>query len=93
MAATVACDADPPPAGPGTGHRPTDRRLSGADERLATQLARRCEDVTLADLGYPGACPDPDGPPFMLTDLAACLLDGHRAIADALFASEYPYAP
>lgn len=93
VAAAVACDAEAPPAGPGTGHRPTDRRLAVAAERLATQLARRCETVALAELGFPGACSDPDGPPFSLADLSTCLRDGHRAVADALFALEYPAIP
>jgi hypothetical protein len=85
----VACGAAPP-SGAGTGHRPTDRRLETAGARLAKDLARRCTDVPLAVLGFPGQCADADGPPFALVDLTTCLRDGHAGLADLSFALEYP---
>jgi len=67
-----------------------DAAIADAAAKLARRSEPRCDAVTLESLGFPEACDDPDGAPFTLADLVACLRDGHGAHAEAMFAIEYP---
>jgi hypothetical protein len=86
----VDCAAEIPPAGPGTGDADTDARIASALAKLTQQLANACEGLALEDVGFPGECVDPDGPPFSLADLEQCIATTHEGIVDELFAYEYP---
>jgi hypothetical protein len=88
IAPDVDCRAEP--GGAGTGHAKTDRRLLSASDRLVDLLARGCADAAIESLGFPGSCADPDGAPFTLANLEACIHHGHVVIAEEMLAVEYP---
>ena len=81
---TIDCRATP------TGHERTDKRLTRADNRLSKDLNSACRDVVLEGLGFPGACADPDSPPFTHDDLFVCLRDINNEKATELVYTEFP---
>jgi len=87
-ASTICRDADA--RGQGCDPARRDAAIADAAAKLARRSEPRCDAVTLESLGFPEACDDPDGAPFTLADLVACLRDGHGAHAEAMFAIEYP---
>ncbi|MEO6025591.1 MAG: hypothetical protein ABIR79_01820 [Candidatus Binatia bacterium] len=89
----VQCRAAVPPFGPGTGDATTDRRLGKAGAKLESIVARGCGGVVLEELGFPGACADPDGAPFTASDLTACVGGLYRQVAHDLIEFEYPGGP
>ncbi len=90
VASTVDCAATVPP---GTGYVPTDRAIAQATAYVKDQLRRACGSVALANLGFPGACPDATGGAFTLDDLTSCVLATHAAAVDGLVAIAYASAP
>ncbi len=83
--AGVACLAEPPPAGPGTGDRKTDQTILKFSRRLQDKIRRACDGVDLAELGFPGDCADASGA-FSLDDLQTCLLDRVETAVDRIAA-------
>jgi hypothetical protein len=68
----------------------TDLALRKGANKLDRSLGRACGGVTLEPLGFPGQCPDPDGPPFILENLQQCLRETHRQKAIELLDVEFP---
>lgn len=82
-AATTTCDQS----------QRTDLLAKGAG-RLFDKLTRRCgAPLALGDLGFPGACSDPSGPPFTATDLVSCIDGSHRPRVIAAVGTDYPGSP
>ncbi len=67
-----------------------DSQIARAEDRLARQLDLKCKNVTLENLGFPGACIDPDGAPFSLDNLKTCIHDAVEARVDSAVSVEYP---
>jgi hypothetical protein len=89
----VDCRAQLPPEGPGTGDVKTDKAINDASAKLAGQLINGCTGIALEDVGFPGNCPDFDGPPFTLADLHLCIVPSHAAAVDEMAGFEYPLIP
>lgn len=90
--ATVQCRAPVGAGGGRTGDRRTDARLRAAIDELRSRLGRACEDVALADLGFPGLCIH-DGGAFDVDDLRACVEGALVLSADDLTRVQYPTVP
>ncbi len=80
----VDCRGDVP-----TGHRKTDRLINKATARLFDVLRRRCGQVDLEALGFPGACPAGAGT-FALADLQDCVLTVSCEAVDDLIGAGFP---
>jgi len=87
---SVNCRAQVPPNGSGTGDSRTDSRIQKAITKLRSQIASKCSGIVLENLGFPGMCSDPDGPPFSTANLQDCIEDGHEQKADEMVNIEYP---
>jgi dienelactone hydrolase len=71
-----------------TGDSNSDAKLADGETSLADAVTGACDGANLDALGFPGDCSAP--PPFDTSDLAACLLETHDAIARAMLESEHP---
>lgn len=74
----------------GTGDEQTDELLRAAQTRTLSDITSGCLAVELSVLGFPGACEDPDGPPFTAFDLESCTRNEADAVVDELIAIEQP---
>ena len=77
----------------GTGNAETDQKVATAAANLSTTIQKDCFAVTLENLGFPGACEDPFGPPFDSFDLEECLVDVSNEIIAGLLHIEHPPFP
>jgi len=87
---TVDCRA---PVDTGTGNEETDNALSSAEAGLAVAIQTNCQNVHLENLGFPGLCPDPYGPPYDSFDHEQCMLDRANSRIDRLLDIEHPPFP
>ena len=71
-----------------TAHR--DAEIDRASRVLERKIQRKCKNVTLSNLGFPGGCPDPDGGDFSVDNLAACIHDAVESRVDMALMIEYP---
>jgi hypothetical protein len=75
-----------------TGDAKTDKLLHKAGDKFTDQISRRCADVALETLGFPGICTDPDGASFSVENLIGCLLPLLEARVDELVNKQFPPA-
>jgi len=87
---TTDCRA---PLDVGTGYDPTDDAIGAAEAALAVAIQLTCQNIHLENLGFPGLCPDPFGPPYDSFDHEQCMLDRSNALIDDLLAIEHPPFP
>ncbi len=76
-----------------TGDKDTDRRLRAAEARMTKRILTHCTNVNLANLGYPGFCPDPNGAPYEAFDHNLCLLGRAKKLGTFLLDTEHPPFP
>lgn len=76
-----------------TGDPDVDRRLRAAEAGMTRRILTHCTNVDLAVLGYPGFCPDPNGPPYDTFDHNKCLLDRSKKLGTLLLDVEHPPYP
>ncbi|HEY2386100.1 MAG TPA: hypothetical protein VGK30_04000 [Candidatus Binatia bacterium] len=67
-----------------------DQAIERATSRLSRQLVNKCKSITLENLGFPGACSDPDGGTFSVDNLVTCITDSSESMVDQDVATEYP---
>jgi hypothetical protein len=67
-----------------------DARLERATNVLGRAVAKQCRNEVLENLGFPAACPDADGAPFSVANLATCIQETGTALADMALLLEYP---
>lgn len=92
-APTIQCLAEVPSlGGPGSGHARTDKLIEQAIASLRDHVRRRCREVDLAILGFPGSCAvgTVRGNGFGIDALAQCLVTSHEAAADAIAGGSLP---
>jgi len=67
-----------------------DSRIARSQAKLVQNVTRRCQNVALESLAFPGACANPGGGQFSVEKLTACLVESHEARVDMAIALEYP---
>jgi hypothetical protein len=73
-----------------TSDKTTDAALSRATVQLRQTLDRGCGGIDLENLGFPGRCPVPDGPHFLVADLQQCIQNTHMEQAIEILYQEFP---
>ena len=77
----------------GTGDEAIDARLRLARLTLGQKLTRSCLGVVMENIGFPGFCSDPDGPPYTAFDHELCIAAATDEIVINLLDVEHPVAP
>jgi hypothetical protein len=77
----------------GTGDDATDDAITAAAAALAVAIQTTCLNVQLENLGFPGLCPDPFGPPYDSFDHEECMIARSDSIIDKLLEIEHPPFP
>jgi hypothetical protein len=70
-----------------------DAEIAEARDKLGRKLDGRCDGIMLEHLGFPAACDDPNGAPFTVAELAACLDASHLSRVETAIATAYPGSP
>jgi len=88
----IDCRAAVPPYGAGTGDAGTDGAIKQATARLFDRISDACVGADLAELGFPGFCPDPIVGAPGLNYVENCVRTTHERLAEQMLAAEYPSA-
>jgi Big-like domain-containing protein len=67
-----------------------DRLTASASHALIRRIVGACSGAALADLGFPGSCPDANAGSFSVDDLWLCIENAHVNGADAASVIQYP---
>ena len=68
----------------------TDNTLNRAQVGLYRNVQNACNGLILEGLGFPSACFDPNGPPFVLRELQQCIYEAVTTQIDTLLDVHFP---
>jgi len=82
---------------PGSCAAPDPAKLAKAQSTLEAKIDSACGSLTTGQienpnpngLGFPGPCPDSDGPPFTVANIKECMVSRHSNKANDLLGDEY----